>query len=165
MSGSSRLWTERDKGASTEGTRGMTEGTVGGLIKGGMDEWKGEIGDRRSPFVRHAPPAFLCLCHSFPKFLRANPSARLRVSVPNTYSVIIIHFAFSSFPRLFLSASSLHPRAVRETGERKRGSGGVCSPFVLTHMVTAFIFYTYFKLLNPLCQSSNILSRTVHVKL
>lgn len=118
LSGSSRLWTERDKGASTEGTRGMTEGTVGGLIKGGMDEWKGEIGDRRSPFVRHAPPAFLCLCHSFPKFLRANPAARLRVSVPNTYSVIIIHSAFSSFPRLFLLAPSQGGQG--NSGEEKR---------------------------------------------
>lgn len=146
MSGSSRLWPEPDKGASTEGTRGMTEGTVGGLIKGGTGEWKGKIGERRSPFVRHAPLAFLCSCHSFQ---RANPAARLRVSVSNTYSVIIIHLALSAeacapLPRSVPGRSAPVPPGApgaRTSGvEEKRV---FCTPFLLPRVVIVIIFYTF----------------------
>lgn len=48
LSGSSRLWPEPDKrGEHTRDDRG--DG-------GGADEWTGKNGERRSPFVRHAPP-------------------------------------------------------------------------------------------------------------
>lgn len=78
------LATARQKGRAQRGHAGRRG-----------DGWGGDVGvgDRRSPFVRHAPSAFLCWRHSFPKFPRANPAARLGVSTADTYGVVTVCLA------------------------------------------------------------------------
>lgn len=87
LSGSTRLWPQPDKRAEHRGDTRDDGGTGGG------ETWGWGIGERRSPFVRHAPPAFLCWRHSFPKFPRANPAARLGVSTADTYGMVTVCLA------------------------------------------------------------------------